>query len=76
MQPTIDAMQQRIDELEAAIESMKTGVIMGPLRQQLDIDFNVGRCRWVAAGFECRTFAAALEYAVGCLVESAKLPGE
>jgi len=73
---TSAVLSQRIEDLEEAIASMKTGVIMGPLRQQLDIDFNVGRCKWVAAGFECRTFAAALEYAIGCQAAPAELPGE
>ena len=64
MTDAIAAMQQRIDDLEAALHEAKAGNIMEALAMQLGIEYNVARCKWVAAGYPRKCFADALECAL------------
>jgi len=74
VQDTIDALNERIAELEAAIESMKAGNLLTELNAQLGIDYCVARCRFTFGKFEFKTFAEALECARHCQRDI--LPGE
>jgi len=69
MKDTIDALNRRIEELEAAIVAAKTGHLLGPLAARLGIRLDAARCKWNSGGREYRTFDAALGHALHVLTK-------
>jgi len=73
---TIDALNRRIEELEAAIVAAKTGHLLGPLAARLGIRLDAARCKWNSGGREYRTFDAALGHALHVMTAAAAVTPE
>jgi len=76
MKDTIDALNRRIEELEAAIVAAKTGHLLGPLAARLGIRLDAARCKWNSGGREYRTFDAALGHALHVLTAAGTVTPE